>query len=144
MHDAAAADLAAVGPVARPKISLGIHRSDYMLDAPTGRLLQVELNTIASSFGALSSLTTALHRHLIERGGLQERFPALGLPENGAAEGVADGLAAAFRAYGAPAEDAVVLMIVQARPGRDNGGGSPAARGRAFCKHPPPAVPASG
>jgi glutathione synthase len=42
-------------------INLGIHRSDYMLqqdDQPDGvanKVLQVEINTIASSFGCLSS-----------------------------------------------------------------------------------------
>jgi glutathione synthase len=42
-------------------INLGIHRSDYMLqqeDGPDGvvsKVLQVEINTIASSFGCLSS-----------------------------------------------------------------------------------------
>ena len=39
--------------------ALGIHRSDYLLDEPSGRLLQVELNTIASSFGALASRAAA-------------------------------------------------------------------------------------
>lgn len=49
-----------------------MHRSDYMLDTGGGgtqglgpqgsSLLQVELNTIASSFPGLSSRVTALHR----------------------------------------------------------------------------------
>ena len=42
----------------RCSISLGLHRSDYMLHAVEGdprQLMQVELNTIAASFGALSS-----------------------------------------------------------------------------------------
>lgn len=46
---------------------LGLHRSDYMLhEPPSGsgppRLLQVELNTIASSFGCMSSLVSGMHR----------------------------------------------------------------------------------
>jgi glutathione synthase len=39
-------------------ISLGLHRSDYMLHNIEGdrrTLMQVELNTIAASFGSLSS-----------------------------------------------------------------------------------------
>ena len=47
---------------------LAILRSDYMLhdaeDGDAARLMQVELNTIASSFGSLSSRVSALHTHL--------------------------------------------------------------------------------
>lgn len=52
---------------------LAILRSDYMLHEPEGaasgggRLLQVELNTIASSFGALCSRVCALHTRLAQR-----------------------------------------------------------------------------
>lgn len=55
----------------RQKAYLGIHRSDYMLHEPQAdipndsqRLLQVELNTISSSFGCISSLTSQLHRYV--------------------------------------------------------------------------------
>lgn len=47
-------------------LSLGLFRSDYMVhqsttdDAPT--IKQVEFNTIASSFGGLSSQTSRLHK----------------------------------------------------------------------------------
>jgi hypothetical protein len=55
------------------QIALGIHRSDYMLNAAADgerpQMLQVELNTIASSFGCASSLTADLHRHLLARFG---------------------------------------------------------------------------
>jgi len=44
------------------EIRLGLHRSDYMLDEKTKSLLQIELNTIASSFAGLSNLVTELHR----------------------------------------------------------------------------------
>lgn len=43
-------------------IQLGLHRSDYMLDMATGSLLQVELNTISSSFAGLGALTSKLHQ----------------------------------------------------------------------------------
>ena len=48
------------------KLSLGLFRSDYMVHqgdpdtVPT--IKQVEFNTIASSFGGLSSRTSDLHR----------------------------------------------------------------------------------
>jgi len=53
------------------KLSLGLFRSDYMVhDDSIGQtsskslpqIKQVEFNTIASSFGGLSSQTTALHQ----------------------------------------------------------------------------------
>nr|CAB3492128.1 unnamed protein product [Digitaria exilis] len=45
-------------------IRLGLHRSDYMLDSETNSLLQIELNTISSSFPGLGSLVSELHRFL--------------------------------------------------------------------------------
>uniref|UniRef100_A0A7R9Z3P2 Glutathione synthase n=1 Tax=Chlamydomonas euryale TaxID=1486919 RepID=A0A7R9Z3P2_9CHLO len=51
-----------------PELALAILRSDYMLDVPSGTFLQVEMNTIASSFGCLSSLATRLHKYLHGRG----------------------------------------------------------------------------
>lgn len=51
----------------RPEVALGIHRSDYMLDAPSQGFLQVELNTIASSFGCLSSQVTRMHNYILSR-----------------------------------------------------------------------------
>lgn len=52
---------------------LGIHRSDYMLHEPQAdvasdsqRLLQVELNTIASSFACISSLVSGMHRFVFD------------------------------------------------------------------------------
>lgn len=44
------------------EIRLGLHRSDYMLDEQTKSLLQIEMNTISSSFPGLSCLVTELHR----------------------------------------------------------------------------------
>ena len=68
------------------RVHLGIHRSDYMLDEPSGKLMQIELNTIASSFGALSSRVTELHTFLRAR---NER-PADGeLPPNRAIQTIA-------------------------------------------------------
>jgi len=90
------------------KIHLGINRSDYMLHlgndaaslpasaAATQGLLQVELNTIASSFGCLSTKVTALHKHLLPRA--PPKFMGT-IPDNGAAAGLARGLAFAHREY---------------------------------------------
>lgn len=49
----------------KQKITLGIHRSDYMVHSVEGKektLKQVELNTIAASFSNLSSLVSEMHR----------------------------------------------------------------------------------
>lgn len=57
--------------VAHTADRLGIHRSDYMLHKLKGQteysLKQVELNTIASSFGGLSCHVASLHRYLTSR-----------------------------------------------------------------------------
>ena len=75
-------------------MELGLLRSDYMVDAETGALLQIEINTIAASFAGLSTLVTRLHRHLADR------HPASATrgerPDNGAVAGLARGLAAAW------------------------------------------------
>lgn len=46
----------------KQEIHLGLHRSDYMLDEKTKLLLQIEFNTISSSFPGLGCLVTDLHR----------------------------------------------------------------------------------
>lgn len=55
----------------RQPLFLGIHRSDYMVHQPEGcteaSILQVELNTIASSFGCLCEKVTAMHTFLFMR-----------------------------------------------------------------------------
>lgn len=96
------------------KVVLGILRSDYMLhrgDTP----LQVELNTIASSFGCLSSKVARMHAELHSKDN-----PAGSLPINHADEGIAKGLALALQEYQRqfPNSNAVVVMVVQ--PGETN------------------------
>jgi glutathione synthetase len=98
----------------RQKIVLGILRSDYMLhlhDTP----LQVELNTIASSFGCLSSKVTKMHAELHGKDNQDGS-----LPINQADEGIAKGLALALQEYRRqfPDSNAVVVMVVQ--PGETN------------------------
>ena len=109
------------GPGAQPA-RLGLLRSDYLVDAESGQLLQVEMNTIASSFGCLGSLTSRMHARVA---GL---FPELGLeesrlPDNASREGLAAGIASAHAMWvgGASAgkdERIVCLMVVQ--PGEAN------------------------
>ncbi|KAF5201321.1 Glutathione synthetase protein, partial [Thalictrum thalictroides] len=45
----------------KEEICLGLHRSDYMLDAQSQDILQIELNAISCSFPGLSCLVSELH-----------------------------------------------------------------------------------
>ncbi|KAI1196604.1 hypothetical protein F5X97DRAFT_304622 [Nemania serpens] len=103
--------------------SLGLFRSDYMVhqDA-TGagpQIKQVEFNTIASSFGGLSSRTSQLHKYLssAEYPLLEKSIPgdALNLPPNNSAAGLASGIREAFITYGAPStgHSKCVIFLVQ-------------------------------
>ncbi|GJP55960.1 hypothetical protein CLOM_g14998 [Closterium sp. NIES-68] len=92
-------------------IRLGMHRSDYMLDTVTGSILQVELNTISSSFPGLTSRVTDLHRHMVGMYGEKAGLSVDAVPVNTAATDMADALAAAWREYGD--ESSLVLMVVQ-------------------------------
>lgn len=104
----------AEGP--RQTAALGLFRSDYLIHHPAGAtrpaLRQVEINAIASSFGALGSRVSALHRFLLADRGLSPSD----LPPNPALDRLAAGLAAAARYYGRPGS--VVCFLIQ--PGERN------------------------
>ena len=96
---------------------LGVHRSDYMLHAEAKgepyQLKQVELNTIAASFAALSSRIFSMHRYLTARFGDQiahfldanrkivssSHDPPSGVPENPTLERIPNAIALAFDRY---------------------------------------------
>ncbi|KAF2457159.1 glutathione synthetase large chain [Lineolata rhizophorae] len=106
-------------------LSLGLFRSDYMVHMDPARsnkqpeIKQVEFNTIASSFGGLSSKVSSLHKYLLST----EAYPhsssqiinAANLPENRSIEGLATGLAKAHQAYGTSKTQRAlcVLFVVQ-------------------------------
>ena len=105
--------------------ALGLFRSDYMLDAATDTVKQVEFNTISSSFGGLSSRVSQLHTDLISFPSPDASliYPAHPLfkskgrpnvpPSNEAVPTLAKGLAAAHKAYGSSkSKDARPLCIV--------------------------------
>lgn len=77
-------------------------RTDGQESAP--QIKQVEFNTIASSFGGLSSRTSALHSFLAATEYPLLESPAAqgpyNLPENKSTQGLAAGLHAAYTAYG--------------------------------------------
>ncbi|XP_023654508.1 glutathione synthetase [Paramormyrops kingsleyae] len=93
-------------------IVLGLNRSDYMVDQrPDGStsLKQIEINTIAASFGGLSSQTPAVHRHILKVAGLLEEQKKV--LNNDPAAGLAAALAKAWQLYGS--ERAVVMFLVE-------------------------------
>lgn len=102
------------------EVVLGVHRSDYMLDAPSGGFLQVEVNTIASSFACLSTLTSRLHTHILRRAAASAEAVAAAsdllsrLPKNDAMAQISKAMASAVSEVGGGA----VLMVVQ--PGERN------------------------
>ncbi|KAJ7973393.1 Glutathione synthetase [Quillaja saponaria] len=95
----------------KEEIRLGLHRSDYMLDEQTKSLLQIELNTIASSFAGLSCLVTELHRNLLTHYGELLGLDSKRIPRNTASIQYAEALAKAWQEYDNPR--AVLLFVVQ-------------------------------
>ena len=56
--------------IVKSSVHLGLHRSDYMLNVDGNGAqtpLQVEINTIASSFGCLSKKVGDFHRYMLQR-----------------------------------------------------------------------------
>ncbi|KAI9924459.1 hypothetical protein ASPWEDRAFT_23509 [Aspergillus wentii DTO 134E9] len=110
-------------------LSLGLYRSDYMPNISSNSkdpsLKQVEFNTIASSFGGLSSLVASLHSELLTSPpGHPISYPPHPMltsgqtpPENTSVETLAAGLAAAHNAYGgsksSPALPSCILFVIQ-------------------------------
>mmetsp|Transcript_7975 Transcript_7975/g.8124 ORF Transcript_7975/g.8124 Transcript_7975/m.8124 type:complete len:505 (+) Transcript_7975:214-1728(+) len=120
-------------------ISLSINRSDYMLHSPSlspslssspsqthRSLMQVELNTIAASFGSLSSQISEMHRLFYSR----SSSPSEDIPVNNTLQGISAALSATHIAYitthhsslsvspSTLTHDVCILMIVQ--PGERN------------------------
>ncbi|KAM9786202.1 glutathione synthetase [Neosynchiropus ocellatus] len=93
-------------------VFLGINRSDYMVDTKadsTTSLKQIEINTIAASFGGLSSATPEIHRHVLRVAGrIQDSQRIM---DNNPAKGLAKGIIKAWELYGS--EKAIVLFVVE-------------------------------
>ncbi|KAL0262123.1 Glutathione synthetase [Diplodia seriata] len=106
-------------------LTLGLFRSDYMVHLePSGgdakpQIKQVEFNTIASSFGGLSTQVSALHRYLNSVDAYPAEVGSLikqdSLPRSQSVPSLAAGLAAAHKAYGSSksSNPLCVLFVVQ-------------------------------
>ncbi|XP_053552989.1 glutathione synthetase [Bombina bombina] len=93
-------------------VFLGINRSDYMFDSRSGgipSLKQIEINTIAASFGGLASRTPEVHQHVLKALGKTEE--ASKILSNNPSFGIAHGIAKAWELYGS--ERAVVMFLVE-------------------------------
>ncbi|XP_055685437.1 glutathione synthetase-like isoform X2 [Lutzomyia longipalpis] len=91
-------------------ISLGLLRSDYLahcLYACCAK--QVELNTIASSFGGISSHMTPMHSYILHE--LNHGDKVSNLPANPALSGLCNGMIEAWKIIGKP--HAAILFIVE-------------------------------
>ncbi|KAI9826657.1 MAG: hypothetical protein M1832_006253 [Thelocarpon impressellum] len=105
-------------------LSLGLFRSDYMVhvdpETPGAKpeIKQVEFNTIASSFGGLSTRVSELHKHLLSIGAYPHSrlIASAALPPNTSDGLLSDGLAAGHEAYGpsksSPPLPRCILMLV--------------------------------
>ena len=101
------------GQDGRHACEVGVLRSDYMLDAPSGAPLQVEVNTVSTSFMALGTRVQQMHRHV---SGYFPDLDASATPADDALSAAAATLAAGHAAAGDAT--ARVLMVVQ--PGETN------------------------
>lgn len=89
--------------------SLGLLRSDYLLNCATDSVKQVEINTIASSFGGISVHITNMNSYVLQE---LDRSDLLSqLPENKALQGLCGGMIEAWKIYGKP--EAVILFVVE-------------------------------
>ncbi|XP_022904636.1 glutathione synthetase-like isoform X3 [Onthophagus taurus] len=90
-------------------LSLGLFRSDYMVHNSNSKIKQVEINTIASSFGGIITHLTKLYRYVLQELGHHDL--AANLPENNALEGLCSGMLEAWKMYGDI--EATILFIVE-------------------------------
>ncbi|KAI9099004.1 hypothetical protein K1719_024771 [Acacia pycnantha] len=96
----------------KEEICLGLHRSDYMLDEQSKSLLQIELNTISSSFAGLGGLVTELHKNILSHYGELLGLNSERIPTNTACNQFAEALAKAWCEYND--SRAVIMFVVQA------------------------------
>ncbi|XP_064108451.1 glutathione synthetase-like isoform X2 [Macrobrachium nipponense] len=90
-------------------VTLGMFRCDYFFSVPCQCAQQVEINTIAASFGALATRIGLLHRYVL--GELRRPELLHHLPENGALSGLCGGMVSAWKHYKNP--KAVILFVIE-------------------------------
>ena len=88
-------------------LSLGLLRSDYMLHE--NHIKQVELNTIASSFGGIATIISQYHKYILRQLGHASKLK--NIPENNPITGLGKGLTHAWKLYNN--KEAVILFVVE-------------------------------
>lgn len=92
------------------RVALGLLRSDYMIQsANANSIKQVELNTVASSFGGIAPNISRFNRYILQELGHSDKLE--NLPENNALSGLCQGMLEAWKMYGN--SKAVILFIVE-------------------------------
>lgn len=91
-------------------ISLGLLRSDYLLHDDGCKIKQVEINTVATSFAALATVTSEYHKYILGELGYRKKACEQ-IPENNALTGFCKGLIFAWELYNNP--EAIILFIVE-------------------------------
>ncbi|XP_049288275.1 glutathione synthetase-like isoform X2 [Anopheles funestus] len=89
-------------------VTLALLRSDYLPNF-SDAIKQVEINTIASSFGGISTIMTPMHSYILMELGEQKKL--MNLPENNALSGLCDGMVEAWKLQSRPS--AAILFIVE-------------------------------
>ncbi|XP_070157310.1 glutathione synthetase isoform X2 [Polyergus mexicanus] len=91
-------------------ISLGLLRSDYLLHNDSCKIKQVEINTVATSFAALATVTSQYHRYILgELGHTKEACEQI--PENNAIIGFCEGLIHAWKLYNNTDANMIVAVV---------------------------------
>ncbi|CAH1722053.1 unnamed protein product [Chironomus riparius] len=89
-------------------LTLGLLRSDYF-NTTNNNILQVEFNTIASSFGGISSKFRLFHSYILNELGHNDKIK--NLPENNALSGLCDAMVEAWNIIGNT--KAAILFIIE-------------------------------
>ncbi|XP_013181857.1 PREDICTED: glutathione synthetase-like isoform X2 [Papilio xuthus] len=91
-------------------ISLGLFRSDYLMQCTEANTIkQVEFNTIASSFGAITSNLPAMSRYILRQLGHGDLIKKM--PQNGALSGLCSGIIEAYDLFGVA--NAIIIFVVE-------------------------------
>ncbi|KAG7835603.1 hypothetical protein KL942_005141 [Ogataea angusta] len=103
-------------------VSLGLFRSDYMLDTLSQSIKQVEFNTVSVSFGGLSPKVGQLHSFLNSQGlfGKPQYYRDSDLPISQSIDGLANGLLEAVKYYETTEQTASTIVLFVVQPGERN------------------------
>jgi len=90
-------------------LEVGLFRSDYFFCCGNKCIKQVEFNTIASSFGSVTSKLVMAHKYVVAEAGHRELLKDI--PDNKALEGLAGGLIEAWKIYNKP--NSAIMFLVE-------------------------------